>query len=88
MIKSVFFRIFVYIVTFLVCRFLYVVMAFLLGFGSASDHLYEDIGLNIMLVLINITTIYFILKRYRVKEFVIVLCLTIFAWIIMYFYYK
>ncbi|WP_437921451.1 hypothetical protein [Sphingobacterium sp. LRF_L2] len=88
MITSFYARFFIYLTILLACRFLYVFLAFLLGFGSSPDHFYENLVLIIIIVLLNIAANYWIPKEYGRKESLLVLSLTILAWIIMHFYYS
>ncbi len=62
-----------------------------MGFGSASNYTVEDIGLNIVLVSLNILTYYIIqrlLKTYNKGELFWISVLTSFIWIALYFYYN
>jgi len=88
---TLFFRLILYTLSFLIFRGIYLIVAFLMGFGSASDHKYEDIALNIILCLFNIYT-YRLVQRISVKynktEFQWIMALTILIWLILYFYYN
>jgi len=69
--KTIYFRLILYILFIVVYRGIYLVAAFLIGFGSASDHIVEDIVLSIMLISLNILTYYIIqrlLKMYSKGE--------------------
>jgi di/tricarboxylate transporter len=89
--KTIYFRLILYILFIVVYRVIYLVAAFLMGFGSASDHTVVDIVLNVVLISLNILTYYIIqrlLKTYNKGELLWISILTLFVWISLYFYYS
>jgi membrane protein insertase Oxa1/YidC/SpoIIIJ len=89
--KRVYFRLIVYILLIAFYRVVYILAAFQLGFGSASNHAAVDIVLNIVLVLLNVITYYIIqrlLKVNRKRELLWILALTSLIWITLYFNYN
>ena len=86
-----FIRIILYALSVYMLKLLLLVTAFLLGFGSGSDHKNEEIGLHILFFALNALVCYLIqlLFNNRSKiELFLVLTLAMSTWIVMYLYYN
>ncbi len=89
--KNIYLRSIIYAIIILIYRILYLVSAFLKGFGSASNHFAADIILNISFFSLNCLTywLFFYLIDFRNKiEFWVVSGLTLMIWVVLYFYYN
>lgn len=89
--KSISFRLIFYIlITFLV-RSLYILTAFLRGFGSASNHIPQDIVLNVIFYLLNILAFFVFIKLIKggnKGEFIIISIACLMFWTGLFFYYN
>ena len=72
-------------------KLLLLVTAFLLGFGSGSDHKNEEIGLQILFFALNALVCYLIQRLFNIRsrsESFLVLTFVMSTWILIYFYYS
>lgn len=74
--------------TFLLCRSIYLLLAFLLGFGSSGDHLFIDISLNLGLCLFNIFICLSSMRGKGIVELISVSLFIIILWLVMFIYYN
>jgi hypothetical protein len=87
----IYLRVLVYSLSILVFRVAYLLSAFLLGFGSASDHTAEDVRLNVVLVTLNLIGAFIIfryLKGVNKIELYLVASTIFIIWIALYLYYS
>lgn len=91
--KSLFFRIIIYSIIIFVLRVAYIIVGYLLGFGSASGHFKSELNLDIILLFLNILS-FWIFLRYIVQpqkkylEFFIVSSLTLLFYVLQFMYFN
>ncbi len=89
--KSFYFRLIFYVLITFILRGLFLLTAFLRGYGSASDHTIDEVILNIIFFTINIIAFFLFLKlikSYTKREFLLIAILCLLFWLGLHLYYN
>ncbi len=90
--KSIFLRLLIYIVLVILFRVTYIIVGYLLGFGSSSDHFKSELNLDIIFFFLNVLS-FWIFIRFIARppkgylEFIIVSALTLVFYVLQFVYF-